>query len=543
MNANGKTLILVVDDTESRRYAKVRLLRQAGYETLEASSGDACKRILAQQPVRLVVLDIGLPDGDGREICREIKSDPRFIGILVLQFSATFVSQADTVQALNDGADASLTEPLQPAVFLATIRALLRTRQAEDDLRDALEREQAAREQADAANRAKDDFLAVLSHELRSPLNAILTWATLLRTGELNAQQLETGLEAIERNARLQTRLIADLLDVSRIISGKLALAVTDVPVGAVLESSIQSQRRAAADKSIALEGVLESDLGTLAGDAARLEQVVLNLLSNAIKFTPRGGRVSLRAVGDEKAVHIEVTDNGIGIPVELMPVIFERFRQGDATNTRAEGGLGLGLAIVRHLVEMHGGKVEAVSEGRGQGTTFRVDLPRAHAGHGLSGARILRAGAPGMPRPDGLRGVRVLLVDDNMDVRQAISTVLERYGAEVRTAASAEGAVAAMDSFDPEIVVTDLGMPHEDGYSLLDRLRTRARAEGGPMAFVALTAYAGAHQEARALTAGFDAFLTKPVEPRDLVTVLGGLARRGERGGAVTGGFAAPRS
>jgi len=541
MNHNGKVLILVVDDNELRRYAKVRLLRQAGYDTLEASSGEECRRTLLQRPVRLVVLDIGLPDGDGRQVCREIKSDPRLVGILVLQFSATFVSVADTVQALNEGADASLTEPLQPAVFLATIQALLRTRQAEEDLRDALEREQVAREQAEAANRAKDDFLAVLSHELRSPLNAILTWATLLRTGELNEEQLATGLEAIERNARLQTRLIADLLDVSRIISGKLALAVSEVPVKAVLESSLQSQRRAAEAKSIALDAEWGADLGVLTGDAARIEQIVQNLLSNAIKFTPKGGKVTLRAQGEPARVLIEVQDNGIGISTELMPMIFERFRQGDSTNTRAEGGLGLGLAIVRHLVEMHRGTVEAVSEGRGRGTTMRVALPRSHGAHGGPSARHPRSKRAPLP-PDWLRGVRVLLVDDNVDVRQAISTVLESYGAEAQTAASAEGAIGAMESFDPEIIVTDLGMPHEDGYSLLDRLRGRSRAEGGPLGFVALTAYAGVHEETRALSSGFDAFLTKPVEPQELVSVVGDLARRGERGDQVAGDLVAPR-
>ena len=526
MKNDPKPLMLVVDDNESRRYAKARVLRQAGYETLEGGSGDECLRLLRERPVRLVVLDIGLPDADGRDICRRIKANPETVGVLVLQVSATFVSAADTVQALEEGADASLTEPLQPAVFLATIRALLRTRQAEEDMRAALEREQEARAQAESANRAKDEFLAILSHELRSPLNAILTWATVLREQKGDRDRVETGLEAIERNARLQTRLIADLLDVSRIISGKLALAFTSVPLTAVLESSVEAARPAAESKAIALESSIPNDLGTLAGDAARIEQVVQNLLSNAIKFTPAGGRVSLRARDDAGGVTIEVADNGIGIPPELLPHIFERFRQGDSTRTRAEGGLGLGLAIVSHLVELHGGSVVGESQGAGRGTTFRVRLPRTHAPQGMPPARPAKAASGPGRSPESLRGVRVLLVDDDLDVREALAAVLERYGAVIRTALSAEAAAAAIESFDPEIVVTDLGMPREDGYSLLDRMRARSRDGGGTTAFVALTAYAGAQEESRALAAGFDAFLTKPVEPRELALVLSDLAR-----------------
>jgi len=518
-------LLLVVDDNESRRYAKVRVLRQAGYDPLEATTGEECLRILAQRPVRLVVLDIGLPDADGREICRRIKADPETVGILVLQFSATFVSAADTVQALNEGADASLTEPLQPAVFLATIRALLRARQAEDDLRAALEREQEARAQAESANRAKDEFLAILSHELRSPLNAILTWATVLREQKADGARLETGLEAIERNARLQTRLIGDLLDVSRIISGKLALAYASVPLASVLEASVEALRTASENKAIALELSIPADLGSLTGDAARIEQVVQNLLSNAIKFTPPGGRVALRAHGDVAGVTIEVADNGIGMPPELLPHIFERFRQGDSTRTRAEGGLGLGLAIVSHLVELHGGSVVGESQGPGRGTTFRVRLPRTHTVPGTA-PRPARAATGPARSPDSLHGLRVLLVDDDLDVRQALATVLESYGVVVHTAVSAEAAASAIEAFDPEIVITDLGMPREDGYSLLERLRERSRDGGGKTAFVALTAYAGMQEESRALAAGFDAFLTKPVEPRELALVLSDLAR-----------------
>src|SRR5262245_11110505 len=535
MNGESKPLILVVDDTESRRYAKVRILRQAGFMVAEASTGQECLAAVQKQTPWLVVLDIGLPDADGRDICRRIKENPESARIAVLQFSATFVNQDDTALALDQGADASLTEPLQPMVFLATVRALLRSRQAEDALREAFEQQRMAREIAESANRAKDEFLAVLSHELRSPLNAILTWATLLRGGDVDEERTAMGLEAIERNARLQNRLIDDLLDVSRIVSGKLTLSTSEVPIALVLESSLESARGFADNKDIVLESFLPEDLGPVAGDAARLEQIFQNLISNAMKFTPQGGRVEVRAESHPAWIRVDVIDNGMGITPELLPHIFERFRQGDSTRTRSEGGLGLGLAIVRHLSELHGGTVEAASDGLGKGSRFSVQLPRVRLGSESPLPRHSRGMASIHLAPRRLDGLRVLLVDDDADARGAIAAILEDVGADVRAAGGVSQAMESLDGWEPHAVVTDLGMPGEDGYSLLTRVRER---EDRPkIALIALTAYASTSEQQRALAVGFDAFLTKPVEPTAMITVIGELARGAESGGAESGG------
>src|SRR5215475_4572848 len=279
------SLLLVVDDNETARYGKCRILRQAGFEVIEAADGTDALRLVKERKPRLVLLDVKLPDVDGWAVCGEIKGDPSTESVLVLQMSATFVREDDTVRSLEGGADGCLTEPCDPLVLVATIRALLRARRAEDELREALAREQGLRGAAEAANRAKDEFLATLSHELRSPLSAILTWASLLRTGRLDQRRTKQAVEAIERNTRLQVRLIEDLLDVSRIISGKMRLEFTLVDLGAVVEAALDSVREAASAKGVRIESTADPSLGPVSGDAARLQQVVWNLLSNALKF------------------------------------------------------------------------------------------------------------------------------------------------------------------------------------------------------------------------------------------------------------------
>ncbi|HZP40218.1 MAG TPA: ATP-binding protein, partial [Candidatus Binatia bacterium] len=356
--------VLVVDDNELARYGKSRILRRAGFDVSEAATGEEAMRSVAARPPRLVVLDVNLPDIDGWEICRRIKADPATASVLVLQVSATYVREEDTVRALEGGADACLTEPIEGPVLVATVKALLRARQAEDALRDALAREQAAREAAEAANRTKDEFLAALSHELRSPLTAILTWVTLLRGSGLDEERKARALDTIERNTRLQAKLIDDLLDVSRIISGKMRLDVALVDLVRVVEDPLEAVRPAAEAKGVALEALVDAGIGPVLGDAGRLQQVVWNLLSNAVKFTPKGGRVRVSLGEAGSQARIRVSDSGRGIEPEFLPHVFERFRQADSSTTRAEGGLGLGLAIVRHLVELHGGTVEVESPG-----------------------------------------------------------------------------------------------------------------------------------------------------------------------------------
>jgi signal transduction histidine kinase len=521
-------LILVADDNETGRYGKVRILRKAGFEIAEAATGYETLRLVAELKPRLVVLDIQMPDLSGWEVARRLKASPETASIVILQVSATHVRDEDTVRSLEGGADAALTEPLDPPVLIATVRALLRARQAEDDLRDALNREQAARAIAESANRTKDEFLATLSHELRSPLGAILTWVTLLRAGRVDSARTPYALEAIERNTRQQVKLIDDLLDVSRIISGKMRLDVGLVDLGTVILAAIESMRPAADAKGIRLITPSAPTFGPISGDSSRLQQVLWNLLSNAVKFTPKGGQVEVQLDTQESRARIRVSDTGRGIEQAFLPHIFERFRQADSSSTRAEGGLGLGLAIVRQLVELHGGTVVAASGGTGQGTTFTVLLP-------LPAVRLtpkhIAAREAAQPRlavaaSRELDGVRVLVVDDERDAREAVAAVLEEFGAQVTPAGSVQEARAALDGgsvFD--IVVSDIAMPHENGYALIRAVRERDGAGHTPA--LALTAYAGADEQHRAFGAGYDNYLAKPVAAGDLIGAVRGLVGR----------------
>jgi len=523
-------LILVADDNESARYHKVRTLRRAGYEVIEAASGEEALRVAAESAPRLIVLDINLPDMDGREVARRLKADDRTSSIVILQVSATHVRQEDTVMALDSGADASLTEPMDPTVLVATVGALLRARQAEEALRDALSREQIARSQAESANRAKDDFLAMLSHELRSPLGAILAWVTLLRSGQVDEEQSARGLEAIERSARQQVRLIEDLLDVSRIISGKLRLDVSEVDLVAVVDAAVDSIRPAAEAKAIQVDVDVDGGLGRIAGDPGRLQQVVWNLLSNAVKFTPQDGRISVRLVARGPSAELHIRDSGRGIELDLLPHIFERFRQGSASPVRSEGGLGLGLAIVAHVVDLHGGTVDAESEGLDRGATFTIHLPMAAEGAGVEAVQHARAVVSEPASFPTLSGLRVLVLDDEPDTREAVSAVLEGCGAQVVAVAKVSEALAFLARGATDLVVSDIAMPVEDGYRFIAELRRAPAEHGATLPVLAFTAHAGAEERLRILEAGFDEFIAKPIEARDLVAAVARLAKRGRR-------------
>jgi signal transduction histidine kinase len=517
------TLVLVVDDNDTARYAKCRILRRAGFEVIEAVDGTNALRLVEERKPRLVVLDVRLPGLDGWAVCRKIKANPLTEAVLVLQMSATFVSEGDTVRALEGGADGCLTEPCDPTVLLATIRALLRARLAEDALREALSREQSLRTVAEAANRAKDEFLATLSHELRSPLSAILTWVNLMRAGRLDQPRTERAVEAIERNSRLQLRLIEDLLDVSRIISGKMKIELTHVDLGAVVATALENLQSAAMSKRLQIDSFIDPSMGPVSGDAARLQQVVGNLLSNAVKFTPEDGRIMVSVKAVDSFAQIEVTDTGIGIDVEMLPHIFERFRQVDSSTTRTEGGLGLGLALVRHFVELHAGSVEARSEGLGKGATFLVRLPLAPVRPSASKVGAvppLRAKLPGVKLPS-LAGIRVLVVDDESDGREAVALVLEHCGASVKTAGSVAEAMSAFSSAVFDAVVSDIAMPSEDGFALIARLRAQ-----GDTPALALTGYVGQEDRQRILAAGYQTCLTKPVAAAELGETIARLVQ-----------------
>jgi PAS domain S-box-containing protein len=387
--------------------------------------------------------------------------------------------------------------------------------------------ERAARSEAERLSTSKDEFLALLSHELRTPLNAILGWTQILRNGSVASANFEKGLGVIERNVRAQTQLVDDLLDMSRIISGQMRLDVQTVMPYAFVQGAVESARPAADARGVRLEATLDPGAGPVSGDANRLQQVVWNLISNAIKFTPRGGHVQVTFERVDSSIEICVADSGIGIQPDFLPHIFERFRQADPTTTRTHGGLGLGLSIVRHIVELHGGTVVANSDGEGQGATFRVRLPvrvsrwnsnRPHE-HPRSSQR------PAVPFVNAdLSNLVVLVVDDDPDSRDLLHRLLSDCGATVTAAASAAEALAATDNQRPDLLISDIGMPEIDGYQLLRSLRANSEVR---FPAIALTAFARSEDRTRALLAGFVALVSKPVEPAELIATVAAVSGR----------------
>jgi signal transduction histidine kinase/CheY-like chemotaxis protein len=394
-----------------------------------------------------------------------------------------------------------------------------------------LESERTARAEVERASELKDEFLATVSHELRTPLGAMLGWTQILQLRPMSAEELKHGLSAIERNARAQTQLVEDLLDMSRITSGTLRLDVQPVYPAAFIEPAVETVRPAASAKDIRIEVVLDPHAGPITGDVSRLQQVVWNLLSNAIKFTPKGGRVQvrLRRVGSQ--VEVSVADSGIGIAPEFLPYVFERFRQADGSPTRAFGGLGLGLAIVKRLVELHGGSVEAHSEGVGQGACFSVQLPVALIPYSTAkGERAHARTSLSLPVPMevvDLSGVRILVVDDDPDTRDMLGRVLTECGAEVERASNSVEALAVVEREPPDLLVCDIGMPNVDGYELLRMIRRLERERGGRLPAIALTALARSEDRTRALRAGFLVHIAKPVEPAELVATVASVTGR----------------
>jgi PAS domain S-box-containing protein len=399
---------------------------------------------------------------------------------------------------------------------IGAIGILRDMREYERVLRDLQESRRALRE----ADKAKDQFLAIVSHELRTPLTAMLGWARLLRTGVPDAARAARGLEVIERNTKLLAQLIEDLLDVSRIVTGKLHLDRRPTDTVAVLQSAIEAVQGMADAKEIELEAALDPDAGPVLADPGRLQQVVWNLLSNAIKFSPARGLVRIRLELTMPVARITVADGGMGIKTELLPHIFERFRQGE----RGSGGLGLGLAIVRHIVELHDGTVRAQSAGEGQGATFTVELPILSEGCDVARSGLHRPDGSVIPGLTALQGLRILVVDDEPDAREMLSMILEEAGADVTATACADEAVAAFERFRPAVVVSDIGMPRGDGYSLIRRLRALEGDGAGTTPAVALTAYAREEDRTQALGCGFQAHLPKPIEPGELTSVIARL-------------------
>jgi len=451
------------------------------------------------------------------------------------------LSHFETVRRRKDGqlVEVSLTvSPIRDAhgnvVGASKVARDISERRALEQIRRTLfEREQTARVEAEALNRGKDQFLATLSHELRTPLNSIYGWARMLEAGRLDPEAMKRATQGILRGAKAQVQLIEDLFDVSRVITGKMHLAVRPLVVSEVLEAALDTVRPAALAKGIRLDVTLDPLVSLILGDPDRLQQVVWNLLSNAVKFTPQGGRVQLVLKSAGSQIEISVSDTGQGIAPEDLPQLFERFRQLDTGSTRRHGGIGIGLALVRHLVELHGGTVAATSRGVGQGSTFSVTLPVSIAPQTVPPAP---AGHPAEPGPDAeklkpasLRDLRVLVVDDDLDGRELAALLLVNAGADVRTAGSAADAMTTLEEWWPDVLVTDLEMPHEDGYSLLKRARHFAMLHGRRLAALALTAYGRSEDRVRTLAGGFNLHLAKPADPAELVLAVANLAGRTE--------------
>lgn len=404
-------------------------------------------------------------------------------------------------------------------------------KQAEDERARLLVREQAARADAEQANRTKDEFLATLSHELRTPLSAILGWTHLVRTGKLDGTQMSRAFETIERNARSQSQLIDDLLDVSRIITGKLQIELRPVELKPVLEAAMDAVRPASEAKAINFETVLDSGASLVLGDANRLQQIFWNLFSNAVKFTPAGGLVRVEVKRNPSSVAVSVADSGVGISPDFLPYIFDRFRQADGSTTRVHGGLGLGLSIVKHLVQLHLGQVEVESSGANMGSTFTVTFPLAsHVGAtegGSPGATDVELNGQSVESATLLGGLRVLVVDDEADSRELVSAILTRNGSEVRCSESAAEAIRAFKDWEPDVLVSDIGMPEEDGFSLIRKLRKMKSKRAKHTPAIALTAYATEEDRIQVLSAGFQVHLAKPIEPQLLVKSIATLVGR----------------
>jgi signal transduction histidine kinase len=565
--------VLVVEDSPTQARLLRLILESEGFAVDVAADGDAGLGLLVGAPYDLVVSDVLMQGLSGFELCRKIKADPALCDIPVVLVT-TLREPEEIVQALEVGADSFIRKPYEPDALVARLRSLLAhqktvataapvpRRRREDDpthrgvaavfdgrtidvqanreqilrlllgtfedvvrantlLRAREEELSIAKKDLEEAARMKDIFFATLSHELRTPLTAIVGWVHILKEGQNSPALIQRAVETIERNLNVQNTLIADLLDVSRIVSGKLDLEMTAVDFPAVVRASVDSARPLATASGIDLESVLAPISLPISGDAARLQQVVTNLLTNSLKFTPRGGRLTATlAQADSKAV-LTVTDSGSGIRAEVLPFVFDRFRQASVADTRA-GGLGLGLAIVKHIVEAHGGSVTAASAGAGKGATLTVSLPLQ--------AEARAVAAPMPPRASGgalLSGVRVVVADDQEDSRDMIEFLLTQQGAVVTTAASAAEAFAAVEGHPPDVLLSDIEMPDEGGYAFIRRVRALSPGDGGRVPAAAMTAHGSREDKDRALAAGFDRHLPKPFQPAALFALVDELARR----------------
>ncbi len=644
----SKHELLIIDDDPVSRYTTDRVLRSAGFRTREAATGTEGLAAV-DASISAVVLDVHLPDMDGFEICRILRSRPASSRIPVLHLTAAYVTDEDKVRGLDSGADAYLTHPVEPAVLVATVQALVRTRVAEEALRSSerkfraiysqtpggiclldedgrfvdanpamlallrrepdavvghtvgefaasplaeqfassprpidliattpeiplldpdgnrihlvwavssnvepgisialvsdiserlqlerqrqslLESERVARGAAENMNRMKDDLIAVLSHELRTPLNAILGWTHVLQLRGGN-EEATRGLGAIERNARMQARMISDILDMSRLNTGKMPLSIDLIDPGEVVASAVSAMHGAFVENDLRVVTDLAPAYTRISADGARLQQVIWNLLSNAIKFSPPGSEVRVALREAEDGVVLTVADQGTGIDPKFLPLLFDRFTQSDAGSTRLRGGLGLGLAIVRHLVEAHGGSVLASSDGVGLGTTLEVRLPAGGVPASTEEVDLTIASGEHSAIARGERsldGLELVVVEDDPDSCAMLQVILGDRGALVRSALTFEGALALLDRSTPDLIVSDIGMPGKDGYDLIRAIRKAEAGSDRHLPAIALTSFAREKDQAQALDSGFDAHCAKPVRPMQLIQQILRLVSR----------------
>jgi signal transduction histidine kinase len=560
--SNQRARILIVDDLPEKLLVYRTLLEDLDAQIVEAHSGtEALKRVLEGE-FAVILLDVNMPDIDGLETANLVRrhKNGRHTPII---FITSYADEMQTARGYELGAVDYILSPVIAPVLRTKVRVFvdlyearaalslsnqeLETRvaertaelqksnerlhaeiaerlRAEAEREALLAREKVLRAEAEELSRLKDEFLATMSHELRTPLNAIFGWITLLRTRRLDEATQERALETIERNARAQKRLIEDLLDVSRIVTGKVALELVTVDPRRVVEAALETMHPAAQTKGLKIVPLLDTGAGTVRGDFARLQQVVCNLLSNAIKFTDAGGHVEVCLARRNGEVEISVADSGQGIKAEFLPLVFDRFRQEDGSISRRHGGLGLGLAIVRHLVELHAGSVDAQSAGEGRGAKFIVRLPVRETN---LLPRMPEIPADAIVTPAMLLGLRLLVVDDDPGARELISGMLEGFGAQVSVADGGHAALKLLFAERPDVLIADLGMPEMDGYALIEQVRALDPDFGGKTPAVAVTAYASPQDRLRALQAGYQNHVAKPVEAEELAIVIASLAGR----------------
>jgi signal transduction histidine kinase len=515
--------IWLVDDSPLEREMAQRLLSESYAVEVFVDGPPVLERLAGGERPDVLVLDWHMPQMSGLEVCRFLRQryDEASLPILILTATG---GQDDLLEGLAAGANDFVTKSFDPAELLARVGSLVRSKLLYDSLKRTELATRRAREAAEEANRAKDVFLATVSHELRTPLNSILGWARLLSEGTLDEESLKRGLVTIQRNAQMQVQLIEDILDTTRAISGKLHLEIATLDVGHLARAAFDAVKPSADAKSLQLDLTVPEGSLRMRGDSERLQQAIGNLLANAVKFTPVGGRIKLEVGKSESSLLLRVSDTGMGIAKQFLPHVFDRFRQEDDAATRRHSGLGLGLALVRHIVTAHGGVVNAMSDGEGRGATFTITLPN-------DPSRLSRTGEADRPSPPPSRlnhdlpvgrlaDVRILVVEDDEDARDLLVTVLKQQGAQIEQAGRADEALARLADFDAHVLLSDIGLPGEDGYALIRAVRARGFSSQ-QLPAIALTAYARREDQRLALEAGFQAHVAKPVEPAVMVAAV----------------------